>query len=265
MEDDAVTTDDTTVAPPVAEDNQDAINPAWNSLLEAMPTSLHSQIIPHLKAWDNNVQQLVGKVHSEYEPYKPFKEQSIDPVKLNEAYGVYEAMNQDPAAFIKAVSEYFNITPEQGQPPAVTNEEEVETDPLDIESHPEFQRVKGLAETMAQAEIQRAQLARQQEEDAALEAALKELKTKHGEFDEDYVISKAATGKVSLEDAVLAYNKTISDALAAHQAKMNGAPVVMGAGGGTPSTAIPVETLRDETARRKLVADLLAQAKQNGG
>lgn len=241
---------------------EDGINPAWSNLLEKMPSSLHGVLIPELKAWDSNVQGLVGKVHSEYEPYKPFKENNIAPEQLNEAYGVYQALQADPRAFLEAAQKYYGITPEQGQPPVEDQHEEI--DPTDIENHPEFLRVKGIAETVAQAELARHQAAKQAEEDAALDEALTKLATEHGEFDQDYVVNKAMTGNISLEDAVKQYHNTISQAVQAHTTKMNSAPVVMGAGGGTPSTAISADQLKDETVRKNLVAQMLARSKQGG-
>lgn len=244
---------------------EDSVNPAWSTLLDKLPTSLHSIVVPELKAWDSNVQTLTGKVHSEYEPYKVFKDQGIAADQLNEAYTVYQAMNENPAAFIEAVSNYYGITPEQGQPPAPNSEEVQETDPLDLSQNPEFLRIKGIAETLGQAELQRVQAAKQADEDARLDAELNRLRTEKGDFDQDYVLNKAMTGKISLEQAVDAYNNMISTQVQAYQQKLGAAPVVMGAGGGTPSTAITPDQLKDEGTRRSLIANMLARAKQQNG
>lgn len=256
--------------PPVADVNEpQSGNPAWNDFLEVLPTSLHGQVTPVLEKWDQNVQQLVGKVHSEYEPWKPFIEQKIEPEALNEAYAVYSALQDNPQATIEAIQKFYGISSEQGQPLEVpTSNEDPDPDALgfDLQKDPEFLRVKNMAETMAQAEIARAQQAEADEWNKKVSDELAELHKTYGAFDEDYVLNKAAATGGDLAGAAKAYSEMIQAAVAASRNPTASAPIVMGGGGGTQTSQVAVSQL-DAAGRKKLVVDMLrnAQANANGG
>lgn len=104
---------------PPQQQQQDEVkfNEAWNPLLEKIPTQFHNLIAPDLKQWDQNYNNSIQKVHSQYAAYKPFLEQQIDPNALNEAYMLRQALEQDPMKFVQALMEHYKLElpTEQGQ------------------------------------------------------------------------------------------------------------------------------------------------------
>lgn len=256
--------DQTPVAPVT---NEPAINPAWNPLLEKLPASLHGMVTPELLAWDKNVQQLVGKVHSEYEPWKPFKENNLDPNEIYQAWQAIQNLEANPQGFVDAVIEYYGLQQalaEQGQQPQVNDGDDGELAPYDIASDPEFQRVTGLTEQMANLLLAQHQQQKDAQMDQQLNSDLNAAKQKMGNFDEDFVLQRMnATGE-SVEQAVTAYQTFEQNLIAQSRNPSAGAPIIMGSGGGTPATATPVGNMSDKD-RRAYIAQVLQSAQANGG
>lgn len=246
---------------PVAEST---INPAWNPLLEQLPTSLHGMVTPHLKTWDQNYQQGLQKVHSEYESWKPFQEAGLDPDALYQGYQIQQALEADPEKFVQAVMEHYGVTfPQQGQQP----EEEIgEEEPglYDINQDPEFQRYGQMTEKMAELLIAQQQEAADQQSDAALDADLADARKNMGEFDEDYVLQRILYYQEDVPTAVKSYQTHVEGIISQHRNPATSAPVIMGSGGGTPAQNTVVNNMSPQD-RRALIAQTLAAAAANGG
>jgi len=261
--------DSTVVDPPVAPvQSEPSINPAWNPLLEQLPSSLHGMVTPHLTKWDQGVQQMVQKVHSEYEPWKPFKENNLDPNTLYQSWQAIQNLEADPQGFVQAVIQHYGLqnllAAEQGQQPAATNEGEQDLVPFDVTQDPEFQRVTGMTEQMAQLLLAQHQQQQEAAADQQVESDLQAAKAKHGDFNEEFVLQRMyATGE-DMDTAVAKYKELTNQILTQSRNPSAGAPIVMGSGGGTPSTATPVGNLSDKD-RRAMIAQVLANAAANGG
>src|SRR6266496_4647872 len=93
-----------TVAPETG--GSDSINPAWNDLLEVVPSQLHSLVTPYLQKWDKNYQEGINKVHSQYEPYKSYIDNEIQPGQIDYALQLMQAIESRPAEVIKALQEW---------------------------------------------------------------------------------------------------------------------------------------------------------------
>lgn len=263
------------VETPVAEtgtvDQGGGLNPAWNELLEVVPSQLHSLVTPHLTKWDQNFQTKINEVHSKYAPYKDFADNGVEAEQIQYAMQMLEAIDQRPVDVIKALTDYAKQaglwqeeTPQnQGQQQQQGQVDETEI-PSDFMQHPEFQKMQQMVTTMAQQLVQQNEIKTQQEEDRKLRSELDTLKEQHGEFDEDWVLTKAIqmanAGKnvTSLEPFVKQYREFEQGILA--KSRQPG-PKVMSPAGMAPDNQVNLKEL-DDKGRRGLVTQMLQAAAQ---
>lgn len=243
------------------------INPAWNDLLEVLPSQLQPLVTPHLQQWDKNYQEGVQKVHSEYEPYKSFKEQEIPAEQLQYGLQLLDAMENRPQEVYAAMQEFFKGQETEQQPPVAEvkpGEQGQESTPeIDITSHPQFKQLTEIVNALVEQTVQQTQAEQNAQADAELEAELKAATEKHGEFDADWVISKvmASDFKLTIDQAAEQYREFEKSILA--KANQPG-PKVLSAGGSTPNSGVKPSQL-DEKGRVSLIADMLKNsAAQNG-
>lgn len=233
--------------------------------LEKFPESLHPIAREVFKEWDGNVTQRFQKVQQEYEPYKPFIEQ-YEPEAIDQALRAIEAMEADPQQFLQAFQEHFGLTPQQAQQ-ELANQYEVQPDfdPSDpdykLQQHEDM--LRALAETLLSEREQREQEAQYAEEEAVYEETMASLHEKYGEFDVLYVNTLLANG-VEPDTAVGMWQQAVGQYAQRQLAPNQNAPVVMGAGGGTPSIQRDTENLSSQDTR-KLVEDMLRAASQQQG
>ncbi len=259
------TTEEVTQEPVVEETQETGINPAWNDLLEALPSQLQPLVTPHLQQWDKNYQEGVQKVHSEYEAYKTFKDQEIPTEQLMYGLQLLDAMENRPQEIFKAMQEFFKD--QEGAAPVAEvkpGEQGQEVTPeIDIKSHPEFQQLTQIVNALAEQTVQQQKAEQDAQADAELEAEIKAATEKHGEFDVDWVISKvmASNFKITLDQAAEQYREFEKGILA--KANKPG-PKILSAGGNSPNQSVDPSQL-DDKGRVAFVADLLKQrAAQNG-
>jgi hypothetical protein len=247
------------------EPQQPGINPAWNDLLNQVPEGLRGNLTPHLKQWDDNYQAGLQKVHSQYEPYKPFLEQGVDPESLNNAMLIMQSLEQDPQKFAEALIEHYKLQlGGQGQQPPVQDPELTEDPVYDITQHPEFQRYAQMSETMAQALLAQNEQAEAAQAEADLTAEFAAAKQTHGEFDEDYVAMLMYNKGIDIDTAVSEWQNHVQQIVQNYRPPGASAPVLMGGGGGLPSQATPVTNLTGQQ-RRQLIAQTLANMEASGG
>lgn len=254
-------------------DSGPQINPMWNDLLGTLPQGLHGMVIPHLQKWEQGVTQQFQKVHSDYEPFKKFREAQIDPGILDQSYQVYQALERDPQKFIEAVMEHYGLEFEQG----LDDDDEYEEDeyegeevPFDLTRDPNFGRIQQMTELMAQALLDQQNQKVQAEIEQQLDSDLKAIKEKLPYIPEQHILhylfsaSQANEGPVNVDEVVNAFSELQNQIIAQHRNPSAGAPVVLGAGGGTPSSAVSVGNLSSKD-RRNLIVQQLAAAAQQGG
>lgn len=241
------------------------INPAWNDVLGLIPQTLHSQITPHFQKWDQNYQNSIQKVHSQYEPWKPFVEGGIDPENVNFSLGLMNAISENPQEVVNAIQTWMQEEGvEQGQQGQQTGQQgqfdqTPQYDPSDITSHPKFVEMEEALQTMAQIMLQQRESEQSVQQDQELEEELGRLKQEHGDFDENYVISICANsdGEISLEDAIQMDQERTQTILSGRRQP---GPPVLGSGGAFPNS-VPDPRKLGSTDTRNLVASMLQQAK----
>lgn len=244
------------------EDQGTGLNPAWNDLLQEVPSSLHSTITPHLQKWDKNYQEGIGKVHSQYESYKPFVDQGIDPEQLQYGLQLLEAFNTRPEQIYEALKQHFGEDAANQVVDELETEQGQQSEPIDISSHPEFQQMAQMVNTMAELLVQQGTQQEEEQADTELEQEFQAAKEKFGEFDEKYVIVQMmADDSLTVEQAVQQY-KDFEKSLLTNANRPG--PKILGAGGNSPSVGVTPSQLSDKD-RRSLVANMLAQAQQNNG
>lgn len=248
------------VAEGTTEQEQPKQNGAWDELLSVVPSSLHSQVTPHLQKWDSNFQKKINEVHQKYEPYKDFLENDVKPEQINYSLNLLRAVDERPAEVITAIREYAKqrgISLEEAVEEVTEGQQPEENEDDPIMSHPEFKKMQSLVETMAQSLVQQQEAAAQEEEDAELEEELAGLKKKYGDFDVDWVLTKAvSTEDTNLENHVKAYQEFVNGILS--QQRKPG-PKVMGGGGSAPTQELKPKDM-DASQRRQYMATLLEAA-----
>jgi hypothetical protein len=248
-------------SPQVTSEPEVKTNPAWQPILDALPTSLHEVVMPQLKEWDRGVNQKFQEIHGEYEPYKAYKdfvENQVDPDVLRSALGLYTTAEQNPRAVWEAIGEHYGYN----SPEAKAAAEEMIAAETDTYEDPETARIKELensVKTLADTiENERRQQAEAQVE-AEFKQTLSDLSEKYGKFDETFVLTQVAAGQ-EIEDAVKNYHALVDQI---KQEANKPAPKVLGSG----SSAVPVErtdvTKMSGAERRSLVTQVLRNAKQD--
>lgn len=250
---------DQQVTQPVGND-QSGFNPAWNPVLEKLPTEFHKLIQPDLQSWDKKFEEQLQQVQSRFDPYKEFVDNQIPPEQLQTALQLMAVIDADPRGFHDQMEKFY--ADEWGQGPQSDNSDDMfelggEEETQDWTQHPKAQELIRNQEAMVQFFQQQAEQQKQAEDDANLETQLAELKQQHGEFDETVVIPLAMNG-MSLEDAVQKYFTLTAGT---RQTASDGAPAVFRPSGAIPSTQPdPAQWTAKQT--RQSVAAILQQAKE---
>lgn len=244
------------------------LNPAWSTVLDKLPSQFHNMITPDLKQWDRNYNEGIQKVHSQYAAWKPFIDQQIDPEEINNSLLIYNALNENPQNLIQQLIDYYKYElPQQGgQGQGDSQQQEIEDEgiPYDVTQHPEFQRMAKLVELLGQNTLQQNEALQQQQAEETLEQEFAQAREKHGDFDDTWVAQMMYAQGVDIDTAVQAYQGHIQQAIQNYRSPGQNAPVLMGGGGGLPSQQTPVGQMTD-AQRKKLVAETLARAAQQGG
>lgn len=235
------------------------LNPAWNDVLSVLPEQFHSVVTPHFQKWDSAANQRVEAANAslkDFENYKPFVEHGITQEELEQGLRLMFEVNNNPQNVWDALGKAYKF----GQTPGTGTVEEVDEDddtPIGVED-PRFSQLQQGLELVSQIVLNDAKAKQAAQEDNKLTQELDGLKSKYGEYDEDYVLTKMLNG-ASAEDAIKAYQQIIGSI------NKPFAPNVLGnsgSGSGLPSNAIdPTKLSGKET--RNLVAQMLEAAKNN--
>lgn len=234
-----------------------SINPAWNDALSVIPPELHSQVTPYFQKWDQNYQNGIQKVHSQYEPFKPYVEQGLDTEQINYALSVMQAIENNPQEVLTALQAYMGLDEEQGQEPADFEDDNTP----EYLKDPEITRMREMVDTMAELLVQQRQQEVEAQEDTRLESELSQARETHGDFNEEWVIkAMIADENLSVEDAVQQFKALETSIL---QKQRQPGPKILGAGGSVPNQPLDPKKLGPQEKRALMVQMLQQQAQQN--
>lgn len=232
-------------------------NPAWNPFLEAVPQEYHEKVTPLLQEWDKGVNERFQKVHSEYEPYKPYKEAGVTPDTINIALSVLNTLQENPEYLWKSLGEYHKFGQEPQDTAGLPGQGQGEPEGQEVFHDPRYdelsQNYQKLAEfVLGQHEAQEAAQA-----DAELDVELKNLRKQYGDYDEDYVVSKMLNQGMSGEEAVKSF-KEMEQRLASRGPK----PFTFlgGNSGGVPGSNTDIRKASAQDARNYAIQMLQAAA-----
>lgn len=232
------------------------VNPAWQEMLNSVPQEHHSQLIPHLKNWDQGVNTKLQGVHSQYEGYKQFVQQGVNPNDLQMGYGILQALNEDPAKVYAAIAEHYGLTQPNNDP---DDEPEVSGSlPPEI-----MAKLQGFEQFQEQ--ISRLMVAQKEEEltkvaSDRLDKELSDLSAKYGEFDERIVLPLMQNG-MAAEDAVKHYI-TVMDEAATKRSRPRPPKILGSAGGSIPQGGINPAQLSTKQVKDAIVQQLMASEQQ---
>lgn len=270
------------VIPPTGEnegvvENQSADNPAWNDFLVGFPESMHPMVKERLSKWDEGINQRIDQVHSEWADFKPFKEAGLNSEVLNQAYGIYQAIQDDPQKVWSILGETYGYGSQPQVNPNPANSQQGQVNPQTQQNNqptgdeygidggqfnPEVARLKAMTEDMAQILIAQENARKQAAEDAMLDGQIKAARDKYGDFNEKFVLSQVQMGD-TFEGAIKSWQGLVNEIRSG--ANRPPAPTIMnGPGTGQlPSQQVDPSKLNGAETRN-LVAQMFKAANQQG-
>lgn len=245
-------------------------NPAWQPILEAVPTPFHEALKPHLQEWDRGVQKRFEEIHKQYEPFKRFRESQVDPGRLDLGLRLVDQIDNDPVAFYENMGQRFRA---MGLIKEAQQAEQMADDAAEEqEQEQEFRdpRLDGFMQQLQEAKQQLEQEKAEAEADRQIETELQEVQKIHGKpLDEKLTRRLLNEARIMFDEAVQArrptptlvdaYNSLMETVTYVSQMKDPKAPPVIPASGGQPAPQ-PINQqsiANDAKARRAAAAGLI--------
>lgn len=226
----------------------------------------------YIRDWDSGVTKRFQEIHSQYEPYKAFQEQGIQPEQLGLAIDVLQTLDSNPKQIYDLLGSMLEeeLKAEQGQSNGQGNQEPGEEWLADLPPQfvQQFKQQGELLEALSQfivTQHQSVELEQQQAaEDQALDEFLSSMKEKYGEFDEGYVLALMGAG-IDGEQAIKQFQSLTQNIIGQREASGNGpsakVPPIIPPGGNLGSDAKDIASA-DSKETRNFVAELLRSANQ---
>lgn len=231
-----------------------------NPFLANIPELDRQVVAKYIKDWDAGVTRKFQEIHSQYEPYKQL---GADPESLQAAYNIYQQLNDDPQAFYKALADALGeeLT-EQGQQETPPQQVNPAFQGLPPEFQAEYQQTRKAVEALAQHILNQENATKAQAEDAELDNYMKSLKEKHGDFDEEFVLTKMYNSNMTGEQAIQAWQQSIQEYIN----RVGGVPSSepkfkpLHGGGSVPNEEAKKITDLSRKETKNLVASIMQQA-----
>jgi hypothetical protein len=216
--------------------------------LAAIPETDRPVVEKYIKDWDGQVTQKFQSIHDEY---KPYKELGVDPDTIKQLVSFVEWIETEPQEVIKFLTESYG-TMDNDTPPVGSAPPDLEFGDLDPKVAEYIKSLQGeLGEVKNFINESRTEKEERQQIEL-LDSTLKEMHTKHGDFDDDYILAQLANGH-SPDKAIEKYNELIQKV--SSPAKKPPPPTL--AGGSVPSGQVDLSTLKNRTSRVDLVSKIL--------
>lgn len=253
-----------------SEPQGDSLNPAWQPLLEKLPSEFAPIITPQLKEWDTKFEEQLQKVHSQYEPYKQFAEQQVPAEQLEQAFNLFQLINSNPELLYQQMQEFYGFGGQGQEDPnnqgqqAVGGEEpfDFNSPDADILQHPKVKELFENQQALAQAFVSQQEKEQLAAAEAQVETELAAVKEKYPNMDELLIFQTAAGGNMSLAQAAELLDHQYQQMLAQSRQP---APRVFSANGGLPAAQQPDPRKLNSVGTQDLVAQILASQAQTQG
>lgn len=208
----------------------------------------------YINDWDKNVQQRFSQIHDEYAPFK-----GLDPDDVQVAIQMKNMLDSEPEFFLETVrgilrengidvgEETNPVTP--GTPP--------EWDGIPSEFVDRFNQMEALLAQVGQSVLDDRQSRQDDIEMAQLDSLMDDLHNEHGDFDDQWVLSRLAAG-YSPDEALSDWNDFIERVSSQSRRP---APPVMGGNGQIASGQVDV-TKMSRQATQQMVARILEASAQ---
>lgn len=233
--------------------------------LQRVPEEHREILKPYVGQWDAGVTRRFQSIHSEYEPYKQFKENGISADVLQQGVTLVDLLNNNPNYLFQLLKQELGDEQGSGEPPQSGQNEELQGLPpelLDRFNNNE-NALKGLVDYLVNQE----QAQKEAAEDQALADLLTSLHTEYGNFDDGFVVGRIAQG-MTPDDAIKEWNSVLQAALSDQDKSGNGPgasapPVLRGGGRSLPLGGTDVKKASNKDVT-DLVTNVLQQANASG-
>jgi hypothetical protein len=243
------------------------VHPAWNELLGVLPQEAHAQAIPVLKKWSQGVDQGFQKVHQQYDPFKSFVEQGVDPEVLNYGLNLVNQVESNPTAVFNALAEALGYDVSDLVEGSNEPGDEGEGDYAELPPQVQAQLAELMErdETIAQFLMQQQDESQIAEEEQLLEEEISDLHARFKEekgydFDDLWVLSRYEGSDDDLETAVQDFYTTMDAVMGTNNRPKP--PVLLGSGGSLPSGGKKPGSMSGEETREH-VRGILQAMNQN--
>jgi hypothetical protein len=251
----------------VQEPQTESMNPAWQPLLDKLPSEFVPMITPQLKEWDTKFNERLQQVHSQYEPYKQFAEQQVPAEALEQAYNLFNLINTNPELVYQQMQEFYGFGGQGQEDPNNPGQQAAEdtfdfnSPDVDITQHPKFQELFENQQALAGFLVNQQEQERLAQAEQAIETELTQVKEKYPNVDELMLFEVATGGRMTLSQAAEQINAQMEAMLAQSRQP---APRVFSANGGLPAAQVPDPRKLNSSGTQDLVAQILAQSQSEG-
>lgn len=249
------------------------IHPAYQEILDSLPESLHSQVIPTLKKWDEGVQKKINDLHTTYDPYKNFIENNVPTDYIEQAIVLMDSFNENPEEVVAKAVEHYNLDWAQkaelekqlkeAERVNRSSNDDDDDDLVDLEEDERFLEVQKTTKELAEwrkAQEEEREAAKEQKE---YEDLMSDLHEKHGEFDDTVVTALLASG-MDGEKAVKRYEEIVNQAAAKISNQGVPTPPKVLGGNGSSGSGIPHNDISFGKMKQSdvnaVVAEMLSKA-----
>lgn len=242
---------------PIISDGQPVESPdsLLNPFLKEIPEADRNVVAPYISKWDSGVTKKFQEIH---DSYKPYKELGMEPDKLAQAVELYRILDQEPERVYEILKEMLEVSNDNSQEPVIeTGEPPVipEFEGIPPQFIDKFSKMEAALEQLSGYFTQQQQREIEQQEAAELDTLLERMHTKHGEFDDEFVIAKLAAG-LDPQAAIDAYTSFVEKLTAP---KNRPAPSLLGGAGGVPTGQVNPKDMSPAETRDFIARALAAQ------
>jgi hypothetical protein len=249
--------------------NQEEFPPGFDqNFLKNVNPEDRAAVARYWKQINGGVTKHIQGIHDQYSWAKDLQADEV-----TQALHLLNSLNSNPAQvsrmIYEAAKEMYPDQFDDGQQQQTPPETDLGTEPklpehanLPKEFLDEYQQMKQIVQSLGQDYLSDKQARQQQQEDAALDAALKDLHTRYGNIDDDYVLLQLSKGKTP-DEAAKAFIE-FRDNLINSRTRKPPPNVLPGGGSLLPNGQVNGSPKMDSKARRELIASVLTASKELG-